>query len=317
MTRIDEERLRQIVAEELRYEQALREGIWDDVKSGAKKLISAVTSRLGSLDVFGRIKDTLSKMTEMPEGATAVVGALKSAMAETGEQIKLDETLQQAKELGKVTAKAATDALAADLEGPVHAKMAQLQNEGRYHLELLDVLQETVIEHDTVKRQRLDEVGVVGAMGFGLAIVGGMPILLKGMHKLAKLVGATKTAELLHKAEQVAHHFEEKVVDFIVPDTLSYAVYTALWNRGFKVESKKLKRQLNKEEYSKGLDGVKKKVETVLYSGLLIFFAWNGLKAAFHAGAGLLGFAEGSATFVKGIEIGRAGVHVADIIDLA
>lgn len=315
MTRIDEERLRQIVAEELRYDQALREGIWDDVKDGAKKLIAAVSSRIGSLDVLGRVKSQLAKMSEMPKETTDVVGALKTAMAETGEQIELDETLRAAKELGKVTTQAASDMLAADLEGPVHEKMARLQNEGTYHVGLLDVLHETAFEHDSAKR--LDEVGIVGGIGFALAVLGGMPILLKGMQKLAKLVGATKTADLLHKAEQVAHHVEEKVVDFIVPDVLSYAVYTALWKKGFKVEAKKLRRQLNREEYSTGLDGVKKKVETVLYSALLVFFAWNGLKAAFHAGAGLLGFAEGSATVVKGIEIGRAGVHIADIIDLA
>jgi hypothetical protein len=44
--------------------------------------------------------------------------------------------------------------------------------------------------------------------------------------------------------------------------------------------------------------------------------AANGIKAALHAGASLLGFAEGTATVIKGVEIGQAAAHIGDIIEL-
>lgn len=308
MAIITEEQLRNIIKDELLYSKALNEGIWDDVKSGTKKLVSAVTSRISAASV-GKINKALQQAQEMPKEVKTVMDAIKHGMQETGESVKLDDTLQKAKELGKISHQSAGEMLSNDLEGPVHAKAKTLQTEN---------IDRMIKEFDDnfSNQNRIDELGIVSGVGMFLAVLGGIPIALKGLSKLASFLGAKQTSELLHKAEHVMHSLEEKVIDKIVPDVLSYAVYTFLWSKGFRMQSDK-KRQLNREEYSNNLGDAKKKIETLMYSALLIFFAWNGIKAALHAGASLLGFAEGTATAVKSLEIGRAAVHIADVIDIA
>ena len=312
MSVISESQLRAIVADELR--RSLDEGLWDDVKSGAKRLIAAVTSRISSEEMLSKVRESLQKMQVMPDDVTSVISALKTGMAETGEQVKLDETLRAAKELGRVNTDTASEMLAADLEGPVHSKMKQLQGNDGAKAQAESIVYELhcACEQKTV----LNEFGGISAAGFALAGLGLLPIVFKGLAKLAGFVGAKKTATLLKKVEHVMHGVEEKVIDNLVPDVLSYAVYTTLWKKGFRMQSEK-RRELNREEYSAGVGKVKTKVEKLLYSALLIFLAWNGIKAALNAGASLLGFAEGGASVVKGLEIGRAAVHIADVIDLA
>lgn len=311
---IKEERLREIIEDEIITYVLVNEGIWDDVKDGAKKLIAAVSQKVQGLGVVDKVKEILASMTSMPKDIQSVIDAIKQAMSQSGEQLQLNSTLQMAKEIGKLTSESMGEMLKSDLEGPIHAQAQKLQGESSHSREVLL----TINEINTIcdKNKKLNEAGIIGITGMSLAGFGAILMIFKGLEKLANLLGAKKVAGVLHKVHHVLHTVEEKAIDFIVPDTLSFILYNFLHARGFDAKTK-LKRTLSREEYSKNLYHVKSKTEKLAYSALLLFFAWNGIRAAMHAGVSLLGFAEGAATTVKGIEIGQASAHIADIMQLA
>lgn len=317
---ISEARLREIIYEELVREYLVREGLWDDVKNGVKKLSAYISKQFKQ--VAGKwaaaISDKVSKLSVMPDEVKQIMGVLKEAMAKTGESFKLDEGLRAAQELGKLGADGAMAVVQQDLEGPVHekAKSAEVKGEGKYLPEIYAVLSED--KYLKGPQQKLNEdFGITAALGVGLAVMGGLPLLFKGLHKLANALGATGTAELMHKAEKVTHHFEEKVVDFAMPFKLAYAVYLGLWKLGIKLT--KGDEPLNEIEIKAEKEGIEaiKHAKGLIYKVLLIYLAINGLMGVLKAGASLLGFVEGGATTVKGIELARGAEEVAKLVRTA
>ena len=315
---ISEARLREIIYEELVRDYLIREGMWDDVKAGVKKLSTFVTQQFKSVAAKWAAAIT-KKVSELkvPDEVKQIMGVLKQAMASTGESFKLDEGLREAQELGKLGADGALQIVQQDLEGPVHekAKAAEVKGEGKYLPTIYAVLAEDKYLRDP---QSLNEdFGVTAALGLGLAVMGGLPLLFKGLHKLADALGAHATAELFEKAEHVTHHFEQKVIDFAMPFKLAYAVYLGLWKIGIKLT--KGDEPLNEIEIKAEKEGIEaiKHAKGLIYKVLLIYLAINGLMGVLKAGASLLGFVEGGATTVKGIELARGAQEVAQLVKAA
>lgn len=239
---------------------------------------------------------------------------LKASMKETGESFKMDKGLLAAKQLGELGSSGALAAVQSDLEGPVHdkAKQASTTAEGKYVSSLYEVLVENA---PVAKKKRLNEdFGVTSAVGISLAVMGGLPLLFKGLHKLALKLGAPKSAELFEKAEHVTHHFEQKVVDFAMPFKLAYSVYLGLWKLGIKLTSGD--EPLNELEIKAEDEGKKAiaQCKGLVYKTLLIYFAFQGLAGALKAGASMLGFVEGTATTIKGIELARGAEEIIKLV---
>lgn len=302
-TTITEARLREIIQEELTRQYLIEEGLWDDVKSGVKKLSAKVTAKFKSLaaDWASTIKEKIEELSSLPEETMVVVDAVKAASKETGESVPMDDALTAAKELGKVDAISAAES---DLAGPVHDEAAAL-SEAYIVLSNRSYFQQP---------KQLNEFGIITVAGFGLAIVGGLPLIFKGLKKLALSLNAQKTAELFEKAYVVTHALEQKTIDYVVPDALSYQVYKLLNEKGFHVTGED--KLISYEDYKSDADknGARKKTDDLIYKAILIAFAINGLVGVLKAGASMLGFVEGAATAVKGVEVGQGAATVARIV---
>lgn len=310
---ITEARLRQIIFDELVEQYMIQEGLWDDVKSGVKKLSAFVTQQFKQVAASWAkaITQALGKLEQIPDATKQILQVLKQAMAQTGESFKLDAGLQAAQELGKLGVDGALAVVQQDLEGPVHekAKEAQVNGEGKYLPSIYAVLNER--SYLQASRERLNEdLGVTSVLGIALAAMGGLPMLFKGLIKLAKVLGAHGAAKLFEKAEHVTHYFEQKAVDFAMPFKLAYTVYLGLWKMGIKLT--KGDEPLNEIEIKANDDGIAaiKKAKDLVYKTLLIYFAFHGIAGALKAGASLLGFVEGAATTIKGVELARGAEEV-------
>lgn len=306
----EDEYVRNIVRQEAFYREILDEGLWSDVKSGAKRLINAVTKSIDT-SLFAKAKEALASLDSLPNEAKEIVDITRSAMNKTGEKIPLTESLKLAKEVGSLTTQSVGEMLASDLKGPIHSKAKELQSESVGHA----LVELKVSLNELQNNKNLNEGGILGILGLSLAGFGGLLFLLTGLEKLARFLGADKIASVIHKVHHVLHVIEEKTIDLIIPDRLSYVVYRAIRKRGFTAQSS-VNRELSFDEYSSDFEGVRKKTEKLVYAAFLLFLAWNGITAAVNAGISLLGFAEGTASVIKGVEIGQAAAHIADIIEL-
>lgn len=306
---ITEERLRQIIQEEIVRHHLMQEGMWDDVKDGVKKLSSYVSKKFKSAaaEWGSKISEKLEDLSEMPEEVKLVMDAVKAGMKESGESLKLDDNLKTAKELSKLDVMSIASE---DLSGPIKDKAEETQKSGKVSEACLIVLDKSYI----TERKQLNEFGVGAAVGVGLATLGGLPLLFKGLTKLAKALGSEKLVSVFEKAYHVTHAVEEKVVDYIVPDALSYQIYKFLNRRGYHVT--KNKKLLTFEQYRSDADksGARKKTDGLVYKVVLIYFAFQGLLGVLKAGASLLGFVEGGATAVKGAELAVGASEVAAIV---
>lgn len=262
-------------------EQLLHEGLFDRARDALASLFSRVVPK-GTAEKLQSSVKPLSADSP-PNDVVQIVQALKLAGPKVGERVQMDDVLRQAAQLSKSAEQEAEQALEAD------AQEASEKTENTKHL------------------VPLSEAGLTSAIGVGLAVLSGVPMLFGFLAKASKRVGAERLSAFFDKVYHVTHHAEERVVDTVIPDKLSYIVYAYLWKRGIKLSDK----LVEFPAYKTGEGGAKKKVKSTIYSALLIYLAWSGLKAAAHAGVSLLGAAEGAATAVKGTEIARAGISLA------
>ena len=79
---ITEARLRKIIYDELVEAYLVREGLWDDVKSGVQKLSAFVTKQFKSVAAqwAKAITQAVSKLGEIPDEAKKILQVLKQAM---------------------------------------------------------------------------------------------------------------------------------------------------------------------------------------------------------------------------------------------
>jgi hypothetical protein len=311
---ISEAKMQLLVREMIREELELaivQEGLWDNLKGGVKKLSAWVTQKFSQAAAAWsqQITQKLGTIEGARSEAKLVFDALNAGVKETGENITLDKNLQAAKELSASAANA-NAVVDADMQSGVLNKVQQsnTKQEGRYLPDVYLVLNEKIVE-PSGKKKLNEDFGISAALGVGLAVMGGLPLLFKGLAKLATVLGATETAKLMTKAEHVTHAFEQKTIDFVMPDRLAYAVYKFLQTKGLKMTPE----LLQFEGFKK--DPVMAKVKTLVYKAVLIYFAINGVVGALKAGFSLLGFVEGTATTVKGIELAKGAAEVAKIVN--
>ena len=319
---LSEIKLRSIIQEELTREYLIREGMWDDVKDGVKKLSSYVTKQFKQVSATWAkaIIEKINQLGSIPDGVKKIFGLLKNAMSSSGESLSLDEGLKAAQELGKFNVATAISAVESDLEGSVKERASQIQKgktESKQLVSLYRILAETNYTSSSLKRprERLNEdFGITAILGVGLAVMGGLPMLFKGLSQLAEKLGAHKANQMFEKAEKVCHHFEQKVIEGVIPDKVAFVVYKGLFEMGIKLT--KSKEAYNEIEIKAEADGIAaiKKTKNLIYKVLLIYFAWNGLKGVLHAGASLIGFIEGAATTVKGVELAKGAVEIAKLV---
>lgn len=288
----------------------VQEGLWDGLKDGVKKLSDWVTKQFSSLAAgwVQQIETKVGESSQAKQEATEIWNALQQGMKETGETFKLDKTLAAAKSLGQ-QGESAVGLVDQDMSSGVKDKVEQenVKQEGKYLPGVYVALQENI----SAPQKLTEDFGVSAALGVGLAIMGGLPLMFKGLGKLATALGATQTAEVMHKAEHVTHAFEQKTIDFVMPDALAYAVYKILQKNGLKITDT----VLSNEDFKKS--DAMPKVKNLIYKAVLIYFAINGVVGAMKAGISLLGFVEGTATTVKGIELAKGASEVAKIIKAA
>lgn len=304
---ITEDKLRKIINEELVLYYSLNEGMWDDARDGVKKLSAIVSKKFKTVAASWAksIVESLSKFEGgIPDDVKKIFGVIKDVMQSTGEKFQLSEELIAAKKFGQISNAFALSLVQQDLEGPVHEKAVKVNEH------FVNDVQDLLIESSDNKQ--LNEVGVTAVLGVGLAIMGGLPMLFKGLHKLALYLGAEKSAELFEKAEHVTHSFEKKTINFAVPYKLTYAVYEGLWKLGIKLTNT----HLNELELKAEDEGKKAILKTndLIYKVILIYFAFNGISGVLKAGASMLGFVEGAATTVKGIELANGAKEVAKLV---
>lgn len=300
MATLTEKQIRSIIQEEL----TLNEGVWDDAKQGLVKLQKLAKQKLGSTitPAGKKISSTIEQLT-LPEDVRNVIKVLNSAMNETGLSLKDDENIKIAKKFGTFTKEKALALANEDLNGPVLNLAKSLQETSRASNLMFEV---------SIVKQQLNEFAVGSAVGIGLAVLGGLPMLFAGLAKVAKLLRAKKLAHLFEHAYHVTHLFELKTINAVIPNKLSYAVYKMLHKRGLKFANEKTD-LLTYDEYVNDVDesDALHKVNGLVYKSVLIYFAFNGISGVLHAGASLLGVVEGAATTVKGIELARGAMEIA------
>lgn len=148
--------------------------------------------------------------------------------------------------------------------------------------------------------QKSESLSLITITSLALATIGGIPMILKGLMKVAKFLKMHSIEGKLEAAFEVAEFLEEKFTDIVVPDRLSYSLYTNTWKRGFKVSTD----LLSFDDYRNSK--ARTTVERTMYRLGLIYFAYHGILGVLHSGLSMLGAAEAGATTVKGIEIKQA-----------
>lgn len=318
---ISETKLRKIIREELTRQYIVQEGLTDDAKQGIVKLTKAVKEKIKgkAKELAAKISEAISSLKEMPNELKILVDAIKKGMKESGESLKLDDTLKGAKKFGSTDFKSEAETDFQNLKD----NAATLSNA---KTESLLKLNSILIEQSTLEKSLLNE-SLVGLAGIGLATMGFLPMLFAALSKVASWMKCPKIASAMEKAEHFFHKIEENVIDFIVPDKFSYRVYLALqdtpFSSGLKLSagddiisfedytSDKAKAYEKPGKESKHPRSVRSKVDGLIYKGLLIFFLWEGIQGVLHSGASMLGILEGGASAVKGVELAKAAEEIA------
>ena len=318
---ISEAKLRRIIREELTRQYIVQEGLADDAKQGIVKLTKAVKEKIKgkAKELAAKISEAMASFKNMPDELKALIDAIKKGMKESGESLKLDDTLKDAKKFGATNFEAEAESDFQTLKDNA-ANLSSAKTESLLKLNSL-----LLTEDFNVEKSLLNE-SLIGLTGVGLAALGFLPMLFAGLKKIATWLKCPKIAESMEKAEHFFHKIEEKVIDYVVPDKFSYKVYLALQDTPF---SSGLKLSagddiISFEDYTsdrgaayekpgkenKHSRSVRSKVDGLIYKGLLIFFLWEGIQGVLHSGASLLGIVEGSASAVKGVELAKAAEEI-------
>jgi len=311
MNRREEALLREWIREELASER-LDEGALDMLKSFVKKLALSADVKLDAVlkDLRGK-KDEAEKLTKIvrnAEGGTKVVSAISK--------------------LGNEFSAASEQVEQLDIKPPAKKKDATSEAALRAAVPILLELNGEFTR--SPGRRRLDEVGVFEVVGLGLGLIGGIPLALKSLYKIAKLFKMGGAADFLKSMYEKAHHMEQGFVNFVIPDKISYAIYTKynevrhpekvanykVWAAEPESElSKRIsqdKRILSPGEYE-GSE-TKERLEKGLYILLLTPWLINGIVALKNFVSNVINWAEGAATAVKGVEATELASMASELI---
>lgn len=243
----------------------------DTVRKFSAKLLSPVKRKLRELDRLGK--------------AIPQIGRLwAEAQKEAGQKMPVTSIMRKAGKLGSLA---------------VAAKNEVSQ---------FNPLKKPVTEEEYEKPIEEELLTISSLIGLVLGIIGGLPLVMKLLAKLAKLLRMPRLQAAFLTAQEVTHHLEQRVVDVSIPDTLSYVLYKRVWKAGFKSSRDLLPFGIYR------VSKAREKTESALYALLLVYFAYHGLGSCLHHGLSLFSSAEASATVVKGVEIGRGTLDITGIL---
>lgn len=264
----------------------------------------------------GLLNKSLAKLEAGKTKLDPFVNLIRQAEQESGQKLPSNKTLQIAQNLPNLAKEAQ-----AEIEAQKSAVAGQQQQQPVAAATEAFVRETTVILNEGIRQASKPTRAINEALtptvvlGFALALIGGIPMLIKALHKLAGKLKLEKTANVLKHAHHVAHSAEQKIIDYIIPDILSYKLYTKFWKAGIKVRgSKAFERPITMEEYKAGEGNVRETVESIVYKVMLVWFFAQGIRGAWTAGASMLGLAEGAASSVKAVEIAAVVTQIADIV---
>lgn len=321
MNRKEEALLREYIRQNLSDKTLLSEGVMDILKKALKSAYSKIQSLIDSLKRATPASDRAYNALEK-----AGAGDFVSKISSMGEEFE------------------------ASINSAASAVPSNMGESRRYSpLKYRRNRRPTIIE-EARSRQALNEIALGGfeIVGFVLAAIGGVPILLKVLKKLAGFLGLDRVAEKLNVAYEKAHHFEEMVVDYVIPDKALYAVYLAIEEernpeefanlKMYQSDPSQLGDQRIKSTHKRGLDGKlkrtkssrglertmtleefaeseeKQKYQKRTWAIVLLPWLISGLFSLGHMLHGIIGALEGVATGVKAVEVGTAAVEVAPSI---
>lgn len=174
------------------------------------------------------------------------------------------------------------------------------------------------VEEAGLGESQLDEaLGFTTLVGLFYAVVGGVPLLLAALAKATKMLGFTKAHEALKHAHQVMHHVESRIIDYTVPDRLSYAVYTRAWARGWRVAKYVGRDDMYKPvsfDAYRADDDLRGMCDGTLYKMMLLYLAVGGFVHLMDAPLSALFVADATATSVKSVEIGKGMQKAARVV---
>lgn len=321
MNKSTKKEIQRLVESELE-KALLEEGLTDWLKKGVQAATSAWNTIKGKLSAAADrvqqiLQQKLQQVKQLYPQALQQYKEIKALEAQAGQKMPVDNVMKIAMQL-PAEGKAAIAEVQAERNAVQNAaqklnvpnqkqqQQAQATAQEAYAVYATTLLSETASRYEKQNKQALNEqkllteVDPFGVVGLGLGIIGGLPLLLKGLYKFASFLKMQKTAEFFKKVYTVAHHLEEKAIDYIVPDKLSYLYYKQKYSM---TRTKGQAPPLPYQEYVKS--DVRKKVEKQMYTIMLIPFLLHGVSAVAHAGLSLIGAAEGAATTVKAVEIGK------------
>lgn len=280
MNKQEEKLLREYIRAHL-DEPILSEGIGDLFQKGVEIALAKISKIIDSLKQMTSTSDAAISILEK-NGASDVVSKIDSI----GEQLEssmvaVDEAVPSPKQESRAFRR---------YQRTIFERRAMLQS----------------------NKRSIREVGVFEAVGLVLAAIGGIPLILKAAYKLASFMKFKNAAEKIKVAYSAAHHFEEKVIDVVVPDKAIYAIYMMFEERSnpdkvanlnLYVDDPKTKltgeRSMTLEEFKKS--DVRKKYEKRVYALILLPWLISGLMSIEHMLHGWLGAVEGAATAEKSL----------------
>jgi len=302
VTRAFESKLDKMIEEEL-----MNEGFSDfvkKIKSGSQEAWNSVVGAFSK--AVASMKGAISKKAAQFNNAKAYLEKWKNIVAqaekETGQKFPIDDTIKIAMGL-EAKAKEAAQEIASD---KAQLPKQQTAAESFVRSNTRTINESTVKAIQNQKKPLNESITATTIVGFILATIGGIPMLLKGLYIISKKYNFHKCSEAFHHAYHVAHQIEKKTVDIIIPDKLSYAVYTKIWKLGYRPkESTNSDEMLPFDQFTADKDGVRHHVEETIYRLMLTYFFVVGCTAVLNAGLSFLSAAEAGATTVKAIEIAK------------
>lgn len=220
------------------------------------------------------LSKTLANLSKAATGLDDVVQIWYAAQREAGQKIPTTPLMRKAQSLLL---------LAADVEQEIRS---------------VPTLETYIAPRFDNRKGQINEA-IPTTIGWTLSAIGGTPLILRGLVRLAYWLGMRRTYFALTRAYEVTSAINDGVVDALIPDRVSYLLYKKLWKKGYQVTPE----VLGYEEYRKS--EARDKTESVIYTVFLIYTAWQGLLSILHAGVSMLGAVEGATTVVTGVDFGK------------
>lgn len=311
LTTRNEHRIERMV-EQIMLEEGLQD-LLRGVKTASAKAWAKTKGALqkASQGATGAINAKVSRVRELRGSLESIKNMVFEAEKESREKLPISKDMEIAMKIPSL-AKQAVSEINTEKQAVSQIAPAVTQQAEIYTKHVTNILNE-IKKTSTNKRQPLNEeatITLTSIIGLVMAVLGGVPLILKGLYKLSKKLGFEKTSIAIHHVWHVVHKVEEKTIDYVVPDKLSYVLYNKAWKKGFKTS----KAHLEFEQYKANQGGARKKVENLIYKIMLVYFLFAGFEVVLEAGASMIGVAKGAANMVKAIEIAGGVIEAGEII---